>query len=417
MSIFDNVKALEALPPSIDRRVEHFHPEPAYRGLALRISPVAGKAKTSVRSWTFTYRWQGKLMRLTIGRYPAVGPKAAKAKTLAFKALLALEEPIDPRATIKTRNADKEDEAPMVTVADLIARYVAAKKAVPIGKRLRTLPNLERTLDRDVGNVIGNKKLESLTINDVNRVISRKVADGKHSAALRTYGVMGGMFRWGVSKGLPNHMTGTIPPEVDEPKTYSLNESEIKVFWNNLESGFPKSRPEFSKILRFCLATGCRLAEAGNLDFEREWIDKNGETFVEIDFVSKVWWLPKERSKNKHEFALPLSDLALELLSDDPKYPWGKPVTTKLVSAAFGLREGVPKKLGINSHATIHALRRTVASQMVKMGIPISTVSHVLNHRGETHGGVTARYVKHDFMPEKRDALDRWAIRLRELVA
>jgi integrase len=62
----------------------------------------------------------------------------------------------------------------------------------------------------------------------------------------------------------------------------------------------------------------------------------------------------------------------------------------------------------------IHDLRRTAASGMAKLGVPIDHIGRVLNHAPR---GITATvYDKHSYMPEKRRALDLWCAHLGNLI-
>jgi hypothetical protein len=55
---------------------------------------------------------------------------------------------------------------------------------------------------------------------------------------------------------------------------------------------------------------------------------------------------------------------------------------------------------------------------MVRLGVSLLIVGHVVNHRGTTKAGMTlAVYVQYSFDKEKREALDMWADRLSAIVA
>jgi integrase len=60
-----------------------------------------------------------------------------------------------------------------------------------------------------------------------------------------------------------------------------------------------------------------------------------------------------------------------------------------------------------------HDLRRTAASMMASGGIPRLTISKILNH---AESGVTAVYDRHGYDPEKRAALDWWALKLQAIL-
>src|SRR4051812_8812744 len=57
----------------------------------------------------------------------------------------------------------------------------------------------------------------------------------------------------------------------------------------------------------------------------------------------------------------------------------------------------------------LHDLRRTAASGMARLGIPVHVIEAVLNHRSGQVSGVAAIYNRHRYLPEKRRALKVWA--------
>jgi integrase len=67
-----------------------------------------------------------------------------------------------------------------------------------------------------------------------------------------------------------------------------------------------------------------------------------------------------------------------------------------------------------------HDFRRTGATNLTgeRLGFPRFTVSKVLNHASDTGNSatVTSVYDRNEHLPEKRRALDAWAMRLLEIV-
>ena len=61
----------------------------------------------------------------------------------------------------------------------------------------------------------------------------------------------------------------------------------------------------------------------------------------------------------------------------------------------------------------LHDLRRTAGTGMASVGVPVSTISRILNH---SEGGVTKIYNRFSYADEKRDALDRWGQRLKAIL-
>jgi len=56
----------------------------------------------------------------------------------------------------------------------------------------------------------------------------------------------------------------------------------------------------------------------------------------------------------------------------------------------------------------LHDLRRTVVSGMGRLGVPPHVADKILNHQEGTISGVAAVYQRHEFLAERKEALDRW---------
>jgi integrase len=148
----------------------------------------------------------------------------------------------------------------------------------------------------------------------------------------------------------------------------------------------------------------------------------------EIQMTERLWVLPADRSKNKREHLVPLSEAALEIidraerLAGDSAFLFpsprrgpehaDQPITRHAVTRAMArLMDGLGLK-----RAGPHDLRRTGATWITseQIGLPRFYVSHVLGHVSET-GGVTSVYDRNSYLREKRDALERLAVCLTKL--
>ena len=160
---------------------------------------------------------------------------------------------------------------------------------------------------------------------------------------------------------------------------------------------------------------------------------------AELDLANKVWTVPAERTKAGRVQLVPLPDRAVKLIKEAlklaregqakaPDFVFPSPrtgddpddaraVTPDSVTRAMAR---LCKGLGLPL-VSPHDLRRTGASAMAseRLGIAPYVVSHVLGHSGDLGGAaaVTWRhYAQHDFMPEKRRALEAWEGLLLEIV-
>jgi hypothetical protein len=64
----------------------------------------------------------------------------------------------------------------------------------------------------------------------------------------------------------------------------------------------------------------------------------------------------------------------------------------------------------------LHDLRRTCVSGMARLGVPPHVADKILNHQAGTISGVAAVYQRHEFLSERRQALDLWGAHVGELL-
>ena len=64
----------------------------------------------------------------------------------------------------------------------------------------------------------------------------------------------------------------------------------------------------------------------------------------------------------------------------------------------------------------LHDLRRTCVSGMARLGVAPHVADKVLNHQTGTISGVAAVYQRHEFLVERKDALERWGTHVAGLL-
>ena len=65
----------------------------------------------------------------------------------------------------------------------------------------------------------------------------------------------------------------------------------------------------------------------------------------------------------------------------------------------------------------LHDLRRTCVSGMARLGVAPHVADKILNHQAGTISGVAAVYQRHEFLAERREALERWGAHVVAIVA
>jgi len=142
----------------------------------------------------------------------------------------------------------------------------------------------------------------------------------------------------------------------------------------------------------------------------------------EIDWDSKVWTIPGPRTKNKKgPHAVPLSDAAIDLLhfafagrGDGFAFPGrdGEPIEPHVVTRSFAR---LTESLKIPD-LTLHDMRRTGATMMTseRLNVMGEIVSRILNHT-PPGPAITQVYNRNTYLPQKRAALDAWAVEVARL--
>ena len=351
------------------------------RGLQIRVS------ESGIKSWfvVYTSPRDGKRARCQLGRYPSTS--LATARGLAVEAWGLIEAGVDPRDQKPSRAG---------TVASLVESYLQRHAVHLRGRR-----HVELRFRKNVLPVIGDVRLSELHRRDVQRCIDIIMDRGSPASASRTFADVQTMMRWAVGRGDLEHdpIAHMRVGEGSKPRERVLSDDELRTIWTQGETVFPAP---VGVVLKLCMVTGQRVEEVAGMDWG------------EVDREQALWIIPAARSKNKHAHAVPLSDLALELIARaSPQgrlFPLPPGRVTKKVWAH---RES----LGLPQWGA-HDLRRTFCTRLVEAGVSPLTVGAVVNHRGITKAGVTlGTYVHYSFDREKRAALDLWADRLRGIVA
>ena len=377
------------------------------KGLCLRASPGG------TRTWTLHYTkpGDGKRARLTLGRYPELS--LGKARERAKDARSEVIDGTDPIAEKKAKAASQ-------TVGDLVDNYVARHASTK-----RSGDEIARRLRKNVKDVIGDLKLSELHRRDITRCIDAVKDRGAGVEANRLFEDIRAMIRWAKGRGDidDNLVDGMRRPTETKERDRALTAEEIKVMWSKLATAdmYEGSR----NIIRLCLLTAQRVGEV------------SGMCRAELNLAGRTWIIPAERSKNKREHVVPLSDAAIGVIRDQcaaveklakrmgrsvPDYVFPGPgaraaVSGAAIAKAVKRQESKGLTLGV-APWTPHDLRRTAATHMEEIGISPFIIGHVLNHVSMTKASITSRvYARYSYDKEKREALGLWADRLSGILA
>lgn len=354
------------------------HPDNKVTGLRLRVGSSGKKA------WIVRRRVGAKVINRKIGNYPGMGLAAARRAAEAL--LQALERDGTTEALDRTFG----------TVAEAWIEKVA--KPNNSSWRLQ-----ERRLEMHILPAWRERKIASIRRADV-----RDLLDGIEGEVLpnRVLTLAKTIFRYALSRDWieASPIEGIDKPRSETPRDRVLDMPEIARVWREAELlGYPAS--QFVKML---MLTAQRRNEVAAM----RWAD--------LDQEAATWTLRGEDTKADRATLVPLSAPALAIIREAPEIgPFvfttdGETHFKGFAKMKTTLDRYIAAKGEPLAGWTLHDLRRSAATHMVRLGTPELVVSRVLNHAAT---GVTAKvYALHSYAPEKRLALDKWAADLMRAV-
>lgn len=361
--------------------------------LALRVTERGHK------SWSVGYRYNGRLRRYTIGDYPTFG--VAEARDEAREALRLVSKGEDP-AYLKKEKIKSHRTYTFRTVLDeYVTRYAMQNN--------RTWEEKKGYLETYAVPMWGNMPMANIKKKDVIALIDKLMDRKVPYTANNVFSALRKLCNWAAERDIIEFSPCThikLPMQAVQ-RDRVLMDTEIKAVWAASEAmAYP-----FGSLMQLLLVTGQRRDEVAQMRWK------------EIDFEGKIWRLSAERVKTNRSHEVPLSPLAIGILTNLPRFKadalsdddehfiftttGGRRPYSGFSKSKVNLDERSKVK-----HWRIHDLRRTAATNMAKLGVPVSTISKVLNH---VSGGVTAIYNRHTYLPEKTEALERWSAKLLEI--
>ena len=331
-------------------------------------------------------------VRISLGRYPDIS--LAQARALATAAIGDLVAGIHPKAREQQRRA--------TTFAALAEAFLSR----PAAAKQRTADEIRKTVGRYLLPRWGSRAASSITRADaITMVEALDRASGPYTAA-KALALASSIFRHAMTRERVASnpcalikiadLVGEMPP-----RQRVLSAAEIVLLWRATEDIYPAG--PFARLL---LLTAVRRSEAAHM------------MWCEVDLDDALWVIPASRTKSgvPHEVPLPL--MAVDLLRSLPRFAGGD-----FVFSTTGGRKGIRSfglyKAAIDARATglinwrFHDLRRTARTNLASLGVAPFIAELVIGHQQK---GVHKVYDVHRYQAEKREALERWANRLRDIV-
>ncbi|HEY3643175.1 MAG TPA: tyrosine-type recombinase/integrase [Xanthobacteraceae bacterium] len=358
-------------------------------GFGVKVTPKSRKV------FIVLYRMAGagsRLRKYTIGPFGRVTLHQARlAAQKIFTAKLAGRDP-----------ATEKREARRQLVGDLVEDLLETFIAQHVS-RSRSAREISRLLRREAGAAWGSRSIHEITKRDVIAVVTAIEQRGTPVAANKALKSIRTFLRWCVGRAVLDRSPaeGIPMPAKEITRDRILTDDElVRVIIAARKIGGP-----YGAIVEFLALTGQRREEVARCGSE------------EIDFETRTWTLPSERTKNGKLHIVHLSDPAIVVLEEmkkESKYVFSTTGEARFLAFSTAKRE-LDKASGVTGWR-LHDLRRTCVSGMARLGVPPHVADKVLNHQSGTISGVAAVYQRHDFLSERREALNKWGDHVAQIV-
>src|SRR5262245_56523545 len=378
--------AIDALPTS---KSDVVYWDAGYPGFGVKVTPKGRKV------FIVLYRTGGagsRLRKYTIGPYGRV--TLHQARVAAQKVFAAKLDGRDPAA--EKRESRRRVVADRVE--DLLETFISQRLS-----QNRSGGEIAGLLRREIGKVWTGKSIHEINKRDVVEVISAIEQRGAPFAANKTLKSIKTFLRWCVGRAVLDQSPaeGVPLPTKEVARDRVLDDQElVQVILAARKMGGP-----YGGIVELLAFTGQRREEVSRLQWD------------ELDLAQRVWTLPKSRTKNAKAHVVHLSEQSMAVLARaDQPGPYVFSLLGTKHFQEFSRAKRLLDELSRVSEWRLHDLRRTCVSGMARLGVAPHVADKILNHQAGTISGVAAVYQRHEFLAERRKALDIWAAHVDQVL-
>ncbi len=385
-------------------------------GLCVMVHPTGAKS-FSVRYVTA----DGKNSDKALGMFPSVSVEQARRMAAEIRSNVVANriDPVEQARAVRSEGKQKRER----TLAVLIEAYLTHIERE--GRKAPTTLAKERHhLRQNVVPLMGKVPVQTIRRRDL-RELLHQVAEaaarqptgrGGRTAANDCLKYLKLVFDFAVDDLEwieTNPATGLRKLEVTQPRGREATSEELKALWTLWDERMKDGRaPDWagSAALQFLALTLQRGEEVASA------------TWGEMDLEAKRWQLPASRKKERQEAIIPLSEPALDILSEAQRrfpvakgpFP-GRGTETIKRDSLTQLFSRDCEALGI-AGLTMHDLRRTGRTAITdpeRLGFPPHIGEAVLSHAVGTT--LTRAYDRNNYLTEKRRALEAWGVEVLSL--
>jgi integrase len=347
--------------------------------------------------WRLRYWLAGKEKSLSLGVYPSVSLKEARAKRDEQRKVLG--NSLDPSAERKA--AKLKSQVAAANSFEKVANEWYAKQAhtwVP-----HHAADVLRRLESNIYPSLGRRPIADIEAPELLAALRKIEGRGAYDLAHRVLQVCGQVFRYAIATGRCKHnlsadLRGALTPHK------KLHQAAVR----------PEEMPDLLRAIATYDEIGSKQTRLALQLLAQTFVRTNeliGAEWVEFNLDNALWAIPASRMKMKTEHIVPLSQQALSMLAELKEIACGsryvfpgrnpeKPISNNTMLFAL-------YRLGYKGKMTGHGFRAVASTILNETGFNPDVIERQLAHceRNEIRGA----YNRAEYIKERARMMQHWA--------
>ncbi len=355
--------------------------------------------------WRFRYRFSGKQRVLNFGVYGELSLAEARKKAKELRARVSLGYDVA---------SEKQDRK-----ISAVAKINASKNALTFEQltdvyfekmivgRWKNTTIIKKRIDKDIKPHLGSFAIEDVKPAHIDAMLQAIKLRGSPTVANDILKWTKRIFDYAITRHIVQYNPASAFTANDAGgkatmRERALSQAELVLLFETMRNtqGFTQENLLTIKLLLLLAVRKSELIEAKR---------------VEFDLEAGLWRLPADRTKTNTAIIIPLPKQAIEslraIMALSVSSEWLLPArkrqhTPYIHQNTLNVALAKVKPLMAVEDFCIHDLRRTARSHLAALGVDSHIAERCLNHKLK---GIEGVYNHHDYLDERRKALELWA--------
>lgn len=362
------------------------------------------------KRWAYQYRVDkhGSLKQITIGHFPPLHPVEArlKAEELARK----VQDGVDPQAERERERVRRRSKL----IETVWPEYIAFLNKGPDKRGPRSpehIINYQGIFRKYLEPQFAGMPIDEIRTSEVKALLREIDDDETPSVPSALFTCLRAFLNWARSEEIIEHnpIAGMGKPKGVKARTRTLSDEELRNLWRAIGS-LPLPQQNFVKML---LLTGARRSNLAS-----------GFRWGRLNRSEAHCLVPAGETKSrKTDLAVFLSPPAIAILDEMAGgQDWPSDGFVFSINGRTTLNGFSKLKIKIDKLCTpsidgwvFHDLRRTFATGLQRLQVPLHITELCLHHQSGSFGGIVGTYQTWSHEPERRQAMEKWGDYITEI--